>query len=194
MLTLLSAMTAIAPAVHAQSPDSDGDGQPDELEVSYGTDPHNPDTDGDGLNDGEERRTGTDGTRPDTDGDGTGDGTDNCRTTSNADQADGDGDRIGDKCDRVVMARVKVTPVGKTVKISFTLTEPCRVTFSFGKNPGRSVKFLGDVKATGKTGANSFTVRKVRRKALAPGSYSVTITAVDESAYPASASRRFRIR
>lgn len=32
-------------------PDSDGDGLPDNLEISIGTDPHNPDTDGDGFDD-----------------------------------------------------------------------------------------------------------------------------------------------
>ena len=195
MLTLLSAIAVTAPlAVHAQSPDSDGDGQSDQLETSYGTNPNNPDTDGDGLNDGEERGTGTDGTRADTDGDGPGDSTDNCRTTPNADQADGDGDRIGDKCDRVIMAKVSVKPSGNAVKIKFTLTEPCKVIFAFGKNPGRKAKFIGEVTATGKTGANSFTVKKVRRKALGPGSYGMTITASDGSAYPAKVSRRFRVK
>lgn len=38
-------------------------------------------------------------TGDDTDGDGVADGTDNCPGVKNADQADGDGDKIGDACD-----------------------------------------------------------------------------------------------
>ncbi|MBU0716507.1 MAG: thrombospondin type 3 repeat-containing protein [Verrucomicrobia bacterium] len=40
--------------------DSDGDGLPDWLEATHGTDPYNPDTDGDGLSDGWEVAHGYD--------------------------------------------------------------------------------------------------------------------------------------
>lgn len=64
--------------VHAQSPDTDGDGISDQDEVAgtfgWVTDPLNPDTDGDGLTDGEEvfgtNGAVTDPTTADTDGDG----------------------------------------------------------------------------------------------------------------------------
>jgi hypothetical protein len=44
--------------------DSDGDGVPDEVEVSLGLDPTNPDTDGDGLMDGVELKMGLDPKTP----------------------------------------------------------------------------------------------------------------------------------
>src|SRR5262245_46852814 len=39
------------------------------------------------------------GTGPDRDGDGIPDAVDNCRNVPNADQADADGDKVGDACD-----------------------------------------------------------------------------------------------
>ncbi|MEM7447702.1 MAG: OmpA family protein [Myxococcota bacterium] len=65
----------------ASSIDSDGDGLSNEIEIQYGTDPHNPDTDGDGLLDGEEDKDHdgqlgleeTDPRRVDTDGGGVSD-------------------------------------------------------------------------------------------------------------------------
>ena len=95
--------------------DSDGDGLSDDKETGVDdiytagteTDPLNPDTDGDGLNDGVEDSDfdcivdpdETDPIDPDTDGDGTNDGTDNCPLVSNSDQADSDGDGLGNACD-----------------------------------------------------------------------------------------------
>jgi len=55
--------------------DSDGDGLPDELEASLGTDAFDTDTDDDGLSDGDEYYVHQTGTRnPDSDGDGVLDG------------------------------------------------------------------------------------------------------------------------
>jgi hypothetical protein len=58
------------------------------------------DYDLDGIIDDIEFATyGTDPVNPDTDGDGTFDGPDNCKLTANADQANFDGDNLGDACD-----------------------------------------------------------------------------------------------
>ncbi len=66
--------------------DTDGDGLPDDVELTIGTDPNNPDTDGDGILDGDEDPDndgltnigelvlGTDPNNPDTDGNGILDG------------------------------------------------------------------------------------------------------------------------
>lgn len=56
------------------------------------------DADGDGLDLLTELLLGTDSCDPDTDGDGAIDGVDNCPLTPNPDQADCDGDGIGDVC------------------------------------------------------------------------------------------------
>jgi Bacterial TSP3 repeat len=50
--------------------DQDGDGIPDDVEDSNGTDPGNADSDGDGLEDRDEYADGTDPLDPDSDGDG----------------------------------------------------------------------------------------------------------------------------
>lgn len=50
--------------------DQDGDGIPDDVEDTNGTDPASPDSDGDGLDDGDEYANGTDPLNPDSDGDG----------------------------------------------------------------------------------------------------------------------------
>jgi hypothetical protein len=71
-----SAPEATAPEEPASAAgDSDGDGLPDEIEVSLGTDPVDTDTDDDGLSDGDEYYVHQTGTRnPDSDGDGVLDG------------------------------------------------------------------------------------------------------------------------
>jgi hypothetical protein len=66
---------AAAEAPVAAAGDSDGDGLPDDIEASLGTDPFDTDTDDDGLTDGDEYYVHQTGTRnPDTDGDGVLDG------------------------------------------------------------------------------------------------------------------------
>ncbi|MCH7526409.1 MAG: thrombospondin type 3 repeat-containing protein [Planctomycetes bacterium] len=88
--------------------DSDGDGFSDDEEINFipGTDPFDPtdnpnnvrDTDGDGCSDYDELNfdgfcdNDPNTPPPDLDGDGTPDDSDNCPFTSNADQADTDGD------------------------------------------------------------------------------------------------------
>ena len=89
--------------------DRDGDGIPNDAEeIIYGTDPDLADSDGDGFSDGEEVIAGsspTDGSSvpgpvvSDTDGDGVLDSADNCPDVLNADQANNDGDSLGDACD-----------------------------------------------------------------------------------------------
>jgi hypothetical protein len=80
--------------------------QPD-ADPSSTTDPLNPDSDDDGVTDGVEDANHNgmvdageaDPSNPDTDRDGVLDDVDNCPDTYNPDQADSDGDRIGDACD-----------------------------------------------------------------------------------------------
>ncbi len=85
--------------------DRDGDGLPDDVETSLGTDPRRPDTDGDGIRDGEEVVAGADGyvTNPldaDTDDDGIADGDETgagaVRTGTSPVDADSDGDGLQD--------------------------------------------------------------------------------------------------
>lgn len=57
------------------------------------------DGDGDGIDDIAELRHGTDCANPDSDEDAVLDLLDNCPSTPNAQQQDGDGDRVGDACD-----------------------------------------------------------------------------------------------
>ena len=80
--------------------DSDDDGLNDGREVDTdGTDPLDPDSDDDGRVDGVDRFPKNITEWEDTDNDGVGDNADNCDTTPNADQANMDGDSMGDACD-----------------------------------------------------------------------------------------------
>ena len=89
--------------------DDDNDGMPDIFEALYGLDSLNSsdasaDADSDGVSNLQEYIQGSNPTIPnnstsDTDGDGRIDVLDNCPSTANANQADGDNDGIGDVCD-----------------------------------------------------------------------------------------------
>ena len=124
--------------------DTDGDGQGNACDS---------DDDNDGISDTQESAIGTDPLKADTDGDGTNDGADNCPLAANADQADADGDKIGDVCDpdpfppvtTPVIQEPPATPpadtvaptvglvlkkqkVGRSLTVGFTSTEPGSVT------------------------------------------------------------------
>ena len=94
--------------------DSDSDGLTDFEESALGTDPNNPDSDDDGVLDGDDAFPLDASETSDTDGDGIGDnadtdddndgvpdGSDNCPLVANVDQADDDGDGVGNACDPV---------------------------------------------------------------------------------------------
>ncbi len=79
------------------NPDPDGDGLPNRLEKSIGTDSRNADTDGDSLNDGDEYRTyKTNPVNRDTDKDGLGDGAEVQVHSTDALKPDTDGDGLTD--------------------------------------------------------------------------------------------------
>ncbi|MFL5907759.1 MAG: thrombospondin type 3 repeat-containing protein [Solirubrobacterales bacterium] len=88
---------------NACDPDIDGDGVPNGQENPAGcptdSSPTNPDSDNDGVNDGQDAFPCDPNESNDADHDGVGDGGDNCPTVSNANQADLDGDHVGDACD-----------------------------------------------------------------------------------------------
>lgn len=81
--------------------DDDNDFIPDQGETNGISSPFNRDTDGDGVDDPDDDFP-TDPTRtafPDSDGDGFKDSADNCVDTPNPDQANRNGDDVGDVCD-----------------------------------------------------------------------------------------------
>ncbi len=80
----------------ADDTDEDNDSVCDVVDVCVGAD--NVDTDGDQVCDSEDLCLGNDATG-DEDADGICDGSDNCPGDANADQADADGDDIGDACE-----------------------------------------------------------------------------------------------
>ena len=81
-----------------ESKDSDGDGVGDNSDAFPNDANETTDTDDDGVGDKEDAFPDDASESVDTDADGVGDNTDNCVDTENADQADRDGNEIGDAC------------------------------------------------------------------------------------------------
>ena len=79
--------------------DDDGDGLSDTDEATAGTDPLVTDSDSDGVNDGDEVSAGMNPLSNDSDSDTILDDVDNCPIVANTDQADSDGNGVGDVCD-----------------------------------------------------------------------------------------------
>lgn len=92
----------------SESVDTDGDGTGNNADT---------DDDNDGVSDTAEAAQGTDPLVVDTDGDGNDDGADNCPTVANADQADTNGDGVGDACEATA-----ATGVWKTTATVTSLT------------------------------------------------------------------------
>lgn len=126
--------------------DSDGDGLSDDEEVAAGTSPLDQDTDGDSVldpedncplapNTGQEDHVHPDGVGDacdDPDDDGMVDRDDNCPDAPNPDQANGDGDLLGDACDRFAGA-LFVRPLVPEVAIT---DQPFEVTLRLEDSDG----------------------------------------------------------
>ena len=134
----------------------------------------------------------------DGDGDGVPDSSDNCVSVHNPDQADGERDGIGDRCDPAHISGYKVTPLVNRVKVSFRLSEPADVNVYLEKKRGGTFRYLADLIARkpGKAGVNSFTLStKIRGKALPAGLYRLSTSATDSSSDLGNIVRRpFRVR
>jgi len=89
--------------LNGEDPDDDNDGMPDSWEIDNSTDPladdANDDLDGDNLTNFQEYQLGSNANSQDTDTDSINDDIDNCLLDINTDQADSDGDGVGDVCD-----------------------------------------------------------------------------------------------
>ena len=98
-LLMVMLIGGVLPAAHAQTPDTDGDGIPDDVDACPNENATGFDADGDGCID-------------DTDGDGVLDNVDACPGFD--DTADADGDGTPDGCDTIVNNAVDVKPDSDT--------------------------------------------------------------------------------
>jgi hypothetical protein len=87
------------PTDQTETIDSDSDGVGDNTDTFPNDAEETVDTDNDGVGDNGDAFPADDSETTDTDDDGVGDNSDNCPTTPNFDQADDDGNNIGDACD-----------------------------------------------------------------------------------------------
>jgi hypothetical protein len=175
--------------------DTDGDAAGDACDT---------DDDGDGISDADEAARGTSPLKADTDGDTKNDNADNCPLAANADQADADGDGIGNACDQTpnpppapdvtppVLSKVKLNPArfkrSRGTKLTLTLSEPATVKLTIK----RGTKVQKRYTRTGKLGPNTFTLKpKLKRGKL----YKLTIAATDAAGNKSKAKTlTFRIR
>jgi hypothetical protein len=184
-------------------PDADNDGIPNERDAFPLDKKESVDTDGDGIGDNKdtdddndgvpdsvEARRGTDSKRADTDGDGVNDAQDNCPITSNADQADGNGDGRGDACSDLfppVIASLALRPATfrtgskNGTRVSFRLSEAATVEISVLRVVGpRRPPLPGSIERHATAGTNLVRFSgRIGGRDLKPGRYVLVATAED---------------
>ncbi|WP_246856136.1 Ig-like domain-containing protein [Nocardioides xinjiangensis] len=145
--------------------DTDGDGLPDQQEVTIGTDPNDPDTDNDGLSDGQEvNTTHTDPLDADSDDDGLTDGAEVNVHGTDPNDRDTDGDGITDGREVAgVRIRERFEVCGKKARNSIVVrTNPLRKdTDKDGLSDGKEVRGY-KIKQKVKTRKKTFVIGMTR--------------------------------